>query len=153
MERAKKVSPNAYLVKPYNKHDLYTSIEICVHNFASMHKPQPVANEGNYLINDSVFIKQGQYFNKIKINDILYIESDNNYINVHVADNKIMVRSNLQDYLELLASRKFFRVHRSYAVNLQHVQTINSEFLVVNNFQIPIGKGYRDELLTQLKIS
>lgn len=153
VERAKKVSPNAYLVKPYNKHDLYTSIEICVHNFASTHKQQPVATEGNYLINDSVFIKNGQYFNKILINDILYIESDNNYINVHVADSKMLVRSNLQDYLELLASRNFFRVHRSYAVNLQHVQTINSEFLVVNNFQIPIGKAYRDELLTQLKIS
>ncbi len=153
VERAKKVSPDAFLVKPYNKLDLYTSIEICIHNFASTHKQQPLADDGNYLIKDSVYIKHGQHFNKIKIDDILYIESDNNYINVHVADNKMMVRSNLQDYLELLATKTFFRVHKSYAVNLQHVQTINSDHLVINDIQVPIGKVYRDELLTRLKIS
>lgn len=152
VERAKKVSPNAYLVKPYNKNDLYTSIEVCMHNFAANQRPQNVATEGNYLINDSVFIKQGQYLHKVLLDDILYLESDNVYVNVHTHNNKMVVRSTIHDYLDLIASKQFFRVHRSYAVNLKHIKTINSESLFVNNIEVPIGKAYRDELLGLLKI-
>lgn len=151
VERAKKVSPNAYLVKPYNKHDLYTSIEICLHNYLALQKQSNESADGDYLVKDSVFIKQGQHFHKVNISDILYIESDNVYVNVYTSDAKLMVRSSIQEYLDLLGSKNFFRVHRSYAVNLRHIQIINSEYIIINDTQIPVGKSYRDELLNMLK--
>ena len=155
VERAKKVSPHAYLIKPFRKNELYASIEICLHNFSQQHKEQKeekVTEEGNYVINDSIFIKQGQQFHKVKVDDILYLESDNVYLNVHTLNNKMLVRSNLQDYLDLIGSNHFFRVHRSYAVNIHHIQGINSEFLVINKVELPISKSYRDQLFSFLKL-
>lgn len=150
--RAKKVSPNAYLIKPFQKKELYTSIEICLHNF-SQKKDTATVDKGNYLIKDSIFIKQGQYFHKVKLEDILYLESDNVYIYVHTVDNKYIVRTTLQNYLTLLNSPQFFRVHRSYAVNINHISNINTESLMINGKKISLGKSYRDELLASLRIS
>jgi len=152
VERAKATSAHAYLVKPFRKNDLYTSIEICLHNYAQSQKKEKVPDDGNYIIKDSIFIKQGQYFHKVRLDDIMFLESDNNYVNVHTRYNKMLVRSTIQDYLDLIGQKHFFRVHRSYAVNIHHIQTINTEYLVINETQIPIGKAYRDQLLGFLKL-
>jgi DNA-binding LytR/AlgR family response regulator len=152
VERAKKTNPPAYLVKPFSKDELYASIEICLHNYIHIHKNKKPETEGNYLIKDALFIKQGQYFHKVPLNDILYLESENVYVFVHTVNNKLLVRSTIQHYLDLIGSPQFFRVHRSYAVNIQHVNTINSEIIIIGGREIPIGKAYRDELLSYLRL-
>jgi Response regulator of the LytR/AlgR family len=151
VERAKKVNPPAYLVKPFNKEELFTSIEICLHNFSGGNKEKP-AGEGHYVIKDALFIRQGQYFHKVKVDDILYMESDNVYINVYTVDRKILVRNTIQNYLDLINSSNFFRIHRSYAINIAHIDTINSEYVMIGQKQLPISKAYRDELLSRLRI-
>jgi DNA-binding LytR/AlgR family response regulator len=153
--RAKNVAPHAYLVKPFRKNELYTSIELCLHNFSRSRKDTKateVSEDVNYVIKDSIFIKQGHCFQKVKVDDILYLESDNNYVHVHTLKNKMLVRNSIQDYLDLLGAKHFYRVHRSYAVNINHVQTINTEYLIINQAQIPIAKTYRDHLLAILKL-
>ena len=152
VERAKKLCPPAYLVKPFNKDELYTSIEICLHNFSEMQGKKQITDKSNYLIKESLFIKQGQSFHKVRVEDIMYLESDNVYVYVYMGQNKLVVRSKLQDYLDLIGSKNFFRVHRSFAINIDHIETIHSEDIVINGREIPIGKVYRDELLKLLRI-
>ena len=152
VERAKKAEALAFLVKPFRKNELFAAIELCLHNYAQRQKELNKKEEGTYVINDSIFIKQGQYFHKIPIDDILYLEAENVYLSVHTADNKLLVRSTLPDYLALIDSKNFFRIHRSYAINIRHIQKFNPESVVVNKVEIPIAKAYRDELLTSLKI-
>jgi len=152
VERAKKVNPPAYLVKPFNKDELYTSIEICLYNFALAEKSTNTATKDNYIIHESIFIKQGQSFQKVAIGDILYLESDNVYIRVYTRAGKLLVRNSLQNYLELIASPRFFRVHRSYAVNLDHIDAINADSLTITQIEIPIGKTFRDELLKAIRV-
>ena len=152
VERAKEVFPDTYLVKPFRAKELFTSIELCLSNFSKTQKEKSGPDESNYKINDSLFIKQGQHFNKVKLDDILYIEADNIYLNVHTLNAKILVRHTLQDYLDIIASKQFFRVHRSYAVNIQHIQSINSEYLIINSVEIPIAKSYREQLFSFLKL-
>lgn len=152
VERAKKLCPPAYLVKPFNKDDLYTSIEICLHNFAVAQEKKAVQEKDNYVIKDSIFVKQGNLFHKVKINDILYLESDNVYIYLYTMQDKLLVRSTLQHYLDLIDLKNFFKVHRSFAVNINHIDTITSESIFVNKREIPIGKAYRDELLALLRL-
>lgn len=152
VERAKKLCPPAYLVKPFNKDELYTSIEICLHNFSMGQGKKEPLEEGNYLIKESLFIKQGHSFHKIKVEDILYLESDNVYVYVHTKQNKLLVRTKLQQYIDLIGSKHFFRVHRSFAININHIETINTENVFINGREIPIGKIYRDELLTLLRL-
>ena len=152
VERAKQLCPPAYLVKPFNKDELFTSIEICLHNFSAMGNKKETTEQGNYLIKEFLFIKQAQSFHKVKVDDIMYFESDNVYLYVYTLHNKLLVRSKLQDYIDLVGSKKIFRVHRSFAVNISHIETINSDSLIINGREIPLGKIYRDELLSQLRL-
>jgi DNA-binding LytR/AlgR family response regulator len=152
VDRAKKLCPPAYLVKPFNKDDLYTSIEICLYNFSAVQNKKETQEKGNYMVRESLFIKQGQSFTKVKVDDITYLESENVYINVNTLQDKLLVRSSIQTYLDLINSCQFFRVHRSFAVNAQHIENINADSIVVHGREIPIGKAYREELLAQLRL-
>jgi two-component system response regulator LytT len=152
VDRAKKLNPPAYLVKPFNKEDLYTSIEICLHNYAANSEKEKTAESGNYIIKESLFIKQGSAFTKVKIDDITYIESDNVYVNIFTLTNKLLVRSTIPAYLDIINVKHFVRVHRSFAVNAHHIDSITANSVLVQGREIPIGKVYRDELLVQLRL-
>ncbi len=145
VERAKVARPPAYLVKPFQKEELFASIEICLHNYTQQ-------ETDNYVMNDSIFIKDGNYFHKIRFSDILYLESDHVYVEVHTKEKKMLVRASLQQYSLNFDPKLFFRVHRSYIVNLDHVETINSEHVIIAGKSIPISKNYREELFSRVKI-
>jgi two-component system response regulator LytT len=152
VERAKKLNPPAYLVKPFSKDELYTSIEICLHNYSSARLNKAVTDRENYVINDCIFVKQGNNFIKVKLEDILYLKSDRIYITVYTAKNKMLVRSTIQNYVDIINLSSFVQVHRSYAVNLNHLESINTELLTIHGQEIPIGKTYRDDLLSNLRL-
>jgi DNA-binding LytR/AlgR family response regulator len=150
IDRAKKVFPSAYLIKPFNKDDLFTAIEICLNNFAK--KGTDNNSLAHNKLNDFIFIKDGYYFHKIKTDDIYYLESDHVYVNIHTSAKKITVRASLNAYIENFSEATFFRPHRSYAININHVETINSEYVLINGEKIPITKQKREELLLRLKV-
>lgn len=151
LSRAKEVNPPAYLMKPFNRDDLYTSIEICLNNFKTQSAQTACLKAP--LLTDALFIKEGSYFHKVPLNDVLYISSDHVYVTVVTAAKKFLVRSSLQQYLDGLHAPQFLRVHRSYAVNLNRIEKINNEYLVVDSQEIPISKTYRDDLLSALRLS
>ncbi len=152
VERAKKVAPPAYLVKPFNKEDLYTSIEICLYNFSAHKRELSELERGNYMIKECLFIKQAHNFLKVKLEDITHLESDRVYVAVHTLQGKLLVRSTLQNYLDIIGSRTFVRIHRSFAIHLAHLDAIHQDEVSVRGQLVPIGKVYRDELLEVLRL-
>jgi two-component system, LytTR family, response regulator LytT len=114
-------------------------------------KPKGIA-EMLSATNKLLFIKQGTTYYKVNIDDITYIESDNVYIRIHLVDNKFLVRNTIDQYLEILGSRQFFKVHRSYAINVYHIQYIDLNHVSINNVLVPISKTYRGELLNNLRL-
>lgn len=157
VDRAKEVKPSAYLVKPFNKDDLYTSIEICLANKASatIGEPGQLApdNVDQHVIDDSIFIKDATTFRKVKFSDILYLKSDHVYVEVHTRGKNYVVRTTMKDFLPKFGAANFFQVHRSFAVNLDHVNGISHVNVEVGTEQIPIGKTYRNELLGKLNLT
>lgn len=157
VSRAKEVSPPAYLVKPFNKDDLYTSIEICLANAAK--NVSSTANEvapevvEEHVIKDSLFVKDSSSFRKVRFADILYLKSDHVYVEVHTKGKDYLVRTAMKDFLPKFDSANFFQVHRSFVVNLDHVNGISQVSVEVGTEQIPIGKTYRSELLGKLNLS
>ncbi|MFY7965297.1 MAG: LytR/AlgR family response regulator transcription factor [Chitinophagaceae bacterium] len=156
LERAKTTNPPAYLVKPFTKDDLYTAIEICFNNFS---KNKSETNETHtakelqdYLINDALFIKDGNYFHKIKFADIVYLEADHVYVNVITTSKRLLVRSSMQQYLSHFDPKKFIQIHRSFVINIDYIETINSENIMLKNFTLPLGRTYREKLLQNLKL-
>ena len=152
VQRAKQTSPPAYLVKPFTKDDLYTSIEICLHNSANNKSENQETENTNYIINDAIFIKEGHHFHKVKFSEILYLESEHVYVQVHTTDKKFLVRTSMQQYLLHFDEKKFFRIHRSYVINLDQVQTLSSDQVTIKGVKLPIGKTYQEELLSRLRL-
>lgn len=99
-----------------------------------------------------LFIKQGTAYHKVRIGDITYLESDNVYINVHVVNNKYLVRNTLDQYLKILNSNQFVRVHRSYVVNINYIDAIEANHVIVNKVCVPTRKTYKNELLKSLRL-
>jgi len=146
VDRAKLARPNAYLVKPFNKEEIYTSIEIALFN----HDENKKLDE--FHKKDSILIKHKQLFLKIKFDDILFLKSDHIYVEIHTKDSeKFLVRDSLSKYLEVL-SRQFVRVHRRFIVNTNYVKTIENESLYVNEHEIPLAKLYKKELLDKMNL-
>jgi len=155
IERAKKVSPINYLVKPYKPEQLYTAIEIAMFNIAKQHEKTAVVsaeNEEGLIIKDALFIKEKYRYTKINIADILWIKAEGNYLELHLAQKKELIRATLGSFLERLNRKNFFRTHKSYAANLDHLTKFEPASITILNTEIPISKNYADDLVKRLNV-
>lgn len=159
VENAKTVQPNGYLVKPFEQQDLYTSIEIALSNFEPGKKSKSadvgdeVAAEGftsNSVLKDSIFVKKQHLYYRIYFKDIHFIKADNVYLEVNTKDKKFLVRSPLKTYLEKLPRNKFYRAHKSYIVNVDHIDGINTRDILINGNLIPISKDFKEFIISAM---
>ena len=150
IERVKKLDPPAFLVKPFNREELFASIEIALHNFIKSDESEKLND--NLIIKDSIFVKTKTAIEKIKFNNILFLKSDHVYIELFTESGKMyLVRASMTNFLKKLP-KNFFRTHRSYIVNIDYLDSFSSSTVKIGNHEIPIGKVYRDELLKSIKI-
>ena len=154
IERAKAVEPPAYLVKPFNKNELFTSIEICLSNYTRQkHKKiTEITDTSNFVVNDAIFIKDGYSFVKVFFKDIYYLQSDHVYVKVITKDKEFLIRSSLQAYAENFDPQKFFRIGKSHIINVDHIQRMDGASITIDGKVLPMAKQFRDELLKRLRL-
>lgn len=152
VHEATQSEPNAYLVKPFKKEELYTSIEIALSNYSNKNSDQkPNDNLEEMIINDSIFIKCDCYFTKIKLADIIYLKSDGNYIDIIVDGQKnCVIRSTLKEFKKYLNAENFIRVHHSYIINVNFIQQMTHNSIRVKDFEVPISRNKRDDIMKRL---
>lgn len=93
-------------------------------------------------VNTSLVIKSGYDLHKVLFQDIVYIESDSEYVNYHFEDGKkIMANQSLRKLLNELPSQ-FIRVHRSYIVNKNKVTSLKGRSLMLSTAEIPVSDSY-----------
>lgn len=147
VQRALETEPYGYLVKPFNKVDIFTAIEVALKNFA---KQKPAAKEEvdsvPIITRDTLYVRDKYMFVKLKITEIVYIKSDKNYLEIHLLKKKHLVRGKMSEFLVNLPTETFVQVNRSYVVNLEFIEQIGGGFIVVNGVEVPLGKSYREEL-------
>jgi len=153
VKRAIETDPYGYLVKPFNKVDIFTTIEVALKNFAKQNKiinseeiRESTDKKAPIISNDSIFIRDDYMFAKLKIEEILYIKSDKNYLEIYLTDKMHMTRGKMSDFMLNLPSEKFIQVQRSYIVNIEVVDLIGAGFLRIGNKDIPLGPKYKEEL-------
>ncbi|WP_405609802.1 LytR/AlgR family response regulator transcription factor [Polaribacter sp. Asnod1-A03] len=146
LNQAKEVRPPAFLVKPFSKEEIYTSIEIALHNFSLSEKDDYKSRE-----RDAIFVKEKGVYIKIKFDDILYLKSSHVYVELFLAnDKKILLRRSLNDVLNSLNSN-FIRVQRSFAVNIKYVSEVKNNSLKIRRKEdIPIGKTFKEGLIRRI---
>lgn len=101
----------------------------------------------NGKLNDKshVFLRADHQTIKVELNDIQYIEGLKDYVKVYTKTQvkPIITRTNLKGITELLNDNKFERVHKSYIVNLTHVQSLQNDCLLLNSCKVPVGDAYK----------
>ena len=143
VQRAKKVKPNAYLLKPFTKDDLFASIEIDISNFQG--------NNDSIVQKESILFKTGYDYINLKFSDIVFIESNDNYVAVHMLSGKpTIIRSTLGDMLHKLPPASFTRISRSVIVNHASIQKIGIDQITVSDKTFAITSKYKQELLDKL---
>lgn len=153
IQRAKEVKPEGYLVKPFNREDLFTSIEIAIANFEKQSDITQVSDiPVKKQLLDTIFIKQDTLYHKVKFSEITYLQSDHVYLEIHTADQKFLVRSSLGSYLEKLPVDTFIQIQRGCAININYLDTLNHSYAIVAGNQLPVGKTFREELMKLINI-
>lgn len=152
--QAKAVQPDAFLSKPFRGRDLKHAIELAVAQSARKERREPEENDNNnaYVLKDRLFIKAKGRMVRLFFADILWVEADDYYCRVVAHDREFLVTQTLGKFSETFEEMpSFMRVHRSYLINLEHVEEIGEMYLYIDKKQIPFSKSYRDELMKRLR--
>lgn len=99
-----------------------------------------------------IMIRADYKLNKIYLKDIQYIEGLDDYIQIHIDNqSKIVARMSMKATLELLPSKEFIRVHRSFIIPIKRIKNIQNKQIKTDSVTIPIGETYKTETLKALK--
>ena len=152
IDKAKQALPYAYLIKPFSEEDLYAVIETALMHFGRQQQKEiEQTEESPIIINDGIFIKHKGKFIKLKVEEIIYIEASDNYAVLFTATTSYVLKTTLKNLLDALPDF-FWRIHRSYIINLHHLTSFDLEELTVNNKILPVGKSFYPMLIDKLKI-
>lgn len=151
IERAKEVKPNAYLVKPYTKEELFAVIEIAFNNYSKTKSISKTPETS--MLKDYIFIREQHKFIKILFNEIVYVESRENYVLIHTKEKKSnIIRSTFSEFLSQLPEEKFCRTHRGFVVQIDRIENVEPTEITASGFKIPVSSSYREGLYHALGI-
>ena len=133
MQEGYEVKAYRYILKPISERKISRNILPCINEI--------MKKKNNYLT-----INVKNYVDRIKIDSIVYIETDRPNILIYTNDNKYTTKMSISKIDKILREHGFFRCHNSYIVNLKLVESMNSNTLKIGEKYIPISKYRVKEL-------
>ncbi|SEK47630.1 two component transcriptional regulator, LytTR family [Aquimarina amphilecti] len=134
-----------YLLKPVSFERFITTIERFKQNILIPDSKKDLT------LNPSFYIKEGDEFIKVLVDDIDYIEGMRDYAKIVCGKNYYLALKTLKSIEEKLNSFNFIRVHKSYIIPLKKVSQYNNGCVLINSFEIPVGSSYRNNLKKYLE--
>ena len=100
------------------------------------------------------YLKKKGSYKKVAFNDILWIESDGDYMNITTPDEMFDIKSTAKEIKKTLPDKKFIRIHRSYIVPINKIDAYNKKdsTITIHNETIPVSNTYRSNLVESLEI-
>ena len=154
--RARNTNPLAYLVKPFKDADLKANISLAFSKSALQTNAPATANNGPL----ELFVRKHNEIVRLNPANVIYIKGEDNYSHVHTSDGKRYTTAQTLKAIERslggseVAAKqgRFVRVHKSYVINLMHINSISGTTVYVSSEGLPIGKSYRKALFDALTI-
>ena len=100
--------------------------------------------------NKYLYLNEGRKVHKVNLNDILFVEGMKDYIRVHLRNKKITIKEYIGKIEEKLPSQKFLRIHKSYIVAINEIDSFTANTVEVGNKELPIGRTYKRTVLALL---
>jgi DNA-binding LytR/AlgR family response regulator len=104
-------------------------------------------NAGKESHNPFFYVKQDDGFQKIFWEDILYVESMENYVKINLKDKQLTAHQTMTSLEEMLPKDAFFRVHKSFLVNINQIDSISGGRIFAGGHELPLSRRRKDELL------
>lgn len=137
-----------YLVKPIEEDRLAKAVQKAV-AYHTLLMNEEKGNMGD-IKSDHIFVKSERKFFKIYYRDVLFIEGLKDYIIIQTENKRIITKMYLKNILELLPHNIFFRINRSYIVNLNRIESFNNNDIFINTYEIGIGNNYREAFFQRI---
>ena len=127
-----------YLLKPFEFERFLTAVNKI--------KKQRQSEKATTKTNDYLFVSIQLKKVKIHFSEILYIESQKEYVKIVTPDNSYLTKMSTHEIENILPDSLFKRIHRSFIIAIHKVRSFNSEMVEINGNNIPVGRGYKHVL-------
>lgn len=140
-----------YLLKPFSFDRFFQAVNKVIDkldNKNTSKETQSIPDESQTSYADTYLtIRADRKFYKINFRDIKYIEGQKAYVTFHTEKKRITALASLKELEEALPKKQFLRVHKSYIVSINEIQSLEGNILEINDVKLPVGKIYKDEVL------
>ena len=126
IQEAVDLEPKGYILKPFEREEVDAAI-----------------NKLLVYGRQSITIKSAGVKYILQINEIIFIRSENVYLEIHTNDKKYLIREKLSQFLIRVPGKKLIQVHRSFAVNPEKISKQLKSSIFINDIEIPVSKNYR----------
>lgn len=129
-----------YLMKPIS----LKRFTAAVHKSIKLMPAENPEQHSGSPVQQAIFLNVNRRKVKILLNEILYVESKREYVQVVTTSNKYLSKLSTAELESMLPPEKFKRIHRSFIIATAHIQTYNKETVEINGLKIPIGKKFKN---------
>ena len=135
-----------YLLKPIRLARFLKAVNKAKELFDLYQKPHEIEK----LEDDFIYVKANRQFVKIYYREINYIKGLKDYVSIHTNDKRIITAMNVKTILSHLPNKLFYRVNKSYIINVDKIDTVETDFINIVGEEIPIGASYKEAFLKNI---
>lgn len=132
-----------YLLKPVSFDRLLKATNKFFDRQNNVHNPAETAVTPDHFI----YLKVDRKTHKLSLKEIVYIESLDDYVKVHVKDKSIITHENISSLEKRLPGDQFVRIHRSFIVSVSQVKVVSSDGIEIAGKELPFGRVYKQKAL------
>lgn len=137
-----------YLLKPFDFSRFYQAVSKFINQRTVEIENIPTTNEKNH--SSYYFARLDRELIKINFEEIYYVQASGDFVNIFLRDKKILLSENLKVWEGLLVQNHFCKVHKSYIINIRHIDRVVGNIIHINNGQIPIGRSFKKSFMDQI---
>ncbi|MEN6455172.1 MAG: LytTR family DNA-binding domain-containing protein [Prolixibacteraceae bacterium] len=127
-----------YLKKPFSFDRFFKAIQKAEEQLDLIGQKAEPRKNANYI-----FIKANKKTVRVEIEEIWFIEGLGDYIKIHLKDTHFVTNLSMKKMEELLPGDEFFRIHKSFIIKLDRIQSIEGNLVEIGKHRLPVGSNYR----------
>jgi two-component system, LytTR family, response regulator len=136
-----------YLLKPYS-FQRFVNAASKVADYYSQRQTEPKSSGEN---ESYIFVKTEYRLERVDLNDILFIEGMKDYLRIICNDKKIMTLQSFAKIEESLPSKRFCRVHKSFIVAIDKIESVERGVIIISDQRIPVSNTYRENFFIKIR--
>jgi two-component system, LytTR family, response regulator len=136
-----------YLLKPYS-FQRFVNAASKVADYYSQRQTESKSSGEN---ESYIFVKTEYRLERVDLNDILYIEGMKDYLRIICNDKKIMTLQSFAKIEESLPSKRFCRVHKSFIVAIDKIESVERGIILISDQRIPVSNTYRENFFRKIR--